>query len=253
MFEVRPIGVARTPFREKMEAPRQAAAARDVPATIELFAGQGYEDALADLDGFTHVWIVYWFDRVTGWKPKVLPPRSGAEGEGRVRRGLFSTRSPHRPNPVGLSVARLVRVDGLSVHVTGVDMLDGTPVIDLKPYIRYADAIADAGDGWLAADPRPAWTVRFEPLAREQLDFLRDGHGVELEAALVRALSLGPQPHAYRRIRKVDAGFVIAVKAWRARFRAEGREVVVERVASGERGRAPGGVHGAFVERFGRG
>ncbi len=237
--------MARTPFHEKVEAPRQAAAARDVAATIELFPGHHYEDALADLEGFTHVWILYWFDRVTGWKPKVLPPRSES------RRGLFATRSPHRPNPIGLSVARLVGVEGLKVHVTGVDMLDGTPVLDLKPYIRYADAITDAGDGWLAADPRAVWTVRFEPRAREQLDFLK-GHGVELEAALVRALELGPQPHAYRRIRQVDGGFVIGVKEWRARFRVVEKEIVVASVFSGHRGREPAGAHAAFVQRFGR-
>ena len=84
--------------------------------------------------------MLFWFDRNEGWRPKVLPPRSRSG-----RKGVFATRSPHRPNPLGLSAVRLERVDGLTLHVSDVDMLDGTPVLDIKPYVAYTDAIADAG------------------------------------------------------------------------------------------------------------
>ena len=116
--------------------------------------------------------------------------------------GVFATRSPHRPNPIGMSVARIVRVEGLIVHVRDLDVLDGTPVLDLKPYVAYADAHPDAKAGWLEVnDPRDAWEVTFSPEAIEQLAWLRE-RGVDLRAPIASALALGPQPHAYRRIRK---------------------------------------------------
>lgn len=248
-----PIGVVRTPFRERAATPRQPAAAADVPGTIELHPGRGYEDALADLDSFTHLWVIFWFHGVEGWRPKVQPPRDTR------KHGVFATRAPHRPNAIGLSVFRIERVEGLTVSVRGVDVLDGTPVLDLKPYVAYTDAIPEAGHGWLeAADPRPDWEVRFAPTAEAQLDWLEAEHGIHLRAALREALSLGPQPHAYRRIRRVGDAYRIAVKEWRARFTVDGHTVLVERIASGYRPRQLAtdpdpsiDPHRSFVERWG--
>src|SRR5262245_42053141 len=131
-----PIGVVHSPFVERRQAPRQSAAARAVRGTIELFPGKGFEHELSDIESWSHVWVIFWFHLNEGWKPKVLPPRS------RRRRGVFATRSPHRPNPIGLSVVKLEAVSGLTLEVSALDILDGTPVLDLKPYIPYADAIA---------------------------------------------------------------------------------------------------------------
>ncbi len=243
-----PIGVARTPFKEKREAPRQPAAARGALGRIELFAGKGYEDALADLHEWTHVWVLYVFDRAEGWRPKVTPPRSDS------KKGVFATRSPLRPNPIGLSVVRLVAVEGLVVRVSDVDLLDGTPVLDLKPYVKYTDVVADAGDGWLAPpDPLAPWSVSFEGQARAALDFLAS-RGVPLEGDVRAVLALGPQPHAYRRIRRSGDTGELALKEWRVEFRVEpharaergiGRDrrtaaeraIVVTRVRSGYRAR----------------
>ena len=230
-----PIGVARTPFTEKRMAPRQPSAARGVEGTIELYPGHDFEHALENVGEWSHLWVLYWFDRVEGWRPKVLPPRVGGEGEKSTRKGVFSTRSPHRPNPIGLSVLRLLSVDGLLLRVSDVDLLDGTPILDLKPYVKYTDVVPDASDGWLApADPRASWEVCFEDRARAQLAFLRE-RGADLEAPVAQSLALGPQPHAYRRIRADGDRFVLAHKEWRVRFRIEGRVVHVESVASGYR------------------
>lgn len=230
-----PIGVAHTPFTEKRMAPRQPSAARGVEGTLELYPGRDFEDALDDLREWSHIWVLYWFDRVEGWRPKVLPPRVGAEGEKTTRKGVFSTRSPHRPNPIGLSVLRLLSVDGLVLRVSDVDLLDGTPILDVKPYVKYTDVVPDASDGWLAPqDPRPAWEVQLEDRARAQLAFLLE-RGVDLEGPITQSLALGPQPHAYRRIRADGDGFVLAHKEWRVRFRLEGRVVLVEGLASGYR------------------
>ncbi len=262
-----PIGVVRTPFTERVSAPRQPYAARGVPGTIELTPGIGLEHAVSDLDAWDYLWVVFWFHLNEGWRPKVLPPRSAGK-----RRGVLATRSPHRPNPIGLSVVKLEAIEGLTLRVRDVDILDGTPVLDLKPYVPAADCIPDARAGWLeplapgpdGADPRdpePGFDVAWSPLAAEQARWLRDAHGVELEARVGQALALGPQPHPYRRIKPLaDGGYQLAAKSWRVRFRVDGRLVTVEAVATGYRerelvtGTEPElEAHRAFVARFGRG
>lgn len=241
-----PIGVVRTPFVERREAPRQPYAAGEAPGAIELLPGHRYEDALRDLDQWTHLWLVYWFHLNRHWRPTVLPPRS-REG----RRGVFSTRAPHRPNPIGLSVLRIVRVEGLRVEVLGVDMIDRSPVLDIKPYVPFADAVPGAGAGWIAADPEPAWAVGWSPLALEQLAWL-SGRGVDLRGPVAAALALGPQAHAYRRIRRDGPRGTLSLKDWRVAFTVEGRALRVDRLDTGYRpaqvvsGEAPA-VHAAFA------
>lgn len=252
-FPMRPIGLCRTPFLEKAQAPRQPA---DAPGTIELFPGRGYEDALADLESWSHLWVIFVFDRDPGFRPKVQPPRSSA------KRGVLATRSPHRPNPIGMSLVTLERLEGLTLHVRGVDMLDGSPVLDVKPYVAYADAAPSANGGWLAReaarDPLPEFAVEFSERAREQLEFLGPS-GQALRQAAERALRLGPRPHAYRRIRCEGEEHCLAVKSWRVVFAQVGeRAIRVERIRSGERPRTIAvdtrpalDEHRAFVARFG--
>ena len=141
--------------------------------------GKNYEHALLDLDGWEYIWVLFWFDRNSGWRPKVLPPRSRSG-----RKGVFATRSPHRPNPLGLSAVRLERVEGLTLHVRDVDMLDGTPVFDIKPYVAYTDAIGAARSGWLddaaraaPADPIRAFEVRWDATAARASRVGRGAHG----------------------------------------------------------------------------
>jgi tRNA-Thr(GGU) m(6)t(6)A37 methyltransferase TsaA len=231
LFE--PIGVVRSPFTERAEAPRQTAAARDVPGRIELFAGRGFEDALVGLDGWEYAWVVFVFHRNVeegrGWKPKVQPPRAEAKV------GVFATRSPHRPNPIGMSVVRIERVEGLLVHVRDLDVLDGTPVLDLKPYVPYADAYPEARSGWLEVrDPRSAWEVTFSPEATAELAWLLE-RGVDLRGGISSVLALGPQPHAYRRIRKHGDGMRLAMKEWRVDFQVEEQRILVRGLRSGYR------------------
>ena len=146
---LQPIGHLRTAFTSKVEAPRQPAAATDIPGVIELLPGLNLEHAIEDLAGWERIWVIFWFDRNAGWRPKVLPPRS-TDG----RKGVLATRSPHRPNPLGLSALRLERVEGLHLHVRDVDLLDGTPVLDIKPYVPYADAFPQSRAGWIDTIPR---------------------------------------------------------------------------------------------------
>ncbi|MGC4094115.1 MAG: tRNA (N6-threonylcarbamoyladenosine(37)-N6)-methyltransferase TrmO [Polyangiaceae bacterium] len=251
-----PIGVVRSPFQERMRAPRQPGAALGVAGTIELYAGSGIEHALEDIDSFRHIWVLFWFHRNHGFRPKVLPPRS------QVRRGVFSTRSPYRPNPIGLSVVELLKVEGRVLSVQNLDILDGTPVLDLKPYVPYTDAIPDASNGWLESaraprNPLPEFRVEYSPLALEQLAFV-ETHESGIREGVDAVLRLGPQPHPYRRIKREQNGFVLAHKAWRISFESTDDAIFVRSLKSGYRlSELFGGageelkVHRQFAERFG--
>jgi hypothetical protein len=137
-----------------------------------------------------------------------------------------------------MSAVRLLGVDGLTLHVKGVDMIDGTPLLDLKPYVAVADSIPDAKAGWLlSADPIASFEVVWSERAREQASWLRE-HGVDLAPRVEQALSLGPEPHAYRRIKRGAPGApsTLAVKEWRVLFVAlDARRIRVESIESGYR------------------
>jgi len=227
-----PIGYVRTALQFKDEAPRQPRASGGAPGRIELLSGRNYEHALLDLSGWDHIWVLFWFHHNAGWRPKVLPPRSTSG-----RKGVFATRSPHRPNPIGLSAVRLERIEGLTLHVQDIDMLDGTPVLDLKPYVAYTDAIVDARNGWLdvAADPIVAFDVQWDDAAAEQAAWVEARTSLSLRERVTTTLALGPEPQPYRRIRRDGEDFVLAVKDWRARFSVDGRRVRVHEIRSGYR------------------
>jgi tRNA-Thr(GGU) m(6)t(6)A37 methyltransferase TsaA len=228
-----PIGIVHSAHTTKIEAARQPAAAEGTEGVIELYPGHNFEHALDDIAAWERLWVIFWFHHNTGWRPKVLPPRS-TDG----RKGVFATRSPHRPNPLGLSVVRLDRVVGLTLFVRDVDMLDGTPVLDLKPYVPYADAFPDSRSGWLdlPRDPIAAFTVNFAPLASAQLEWIAARSELPLRARIAEILSLGPQPHPYRRIRRENDGLLrLAVQDWRVRFSVTDTQVLVLEIFSGYR------------------
>ena len=134
------VGWIRTPFKAAEEIPIQGTA-NDAKGVIELL--DLYAEALTDLDGFDRVWLIYHAKSAGPAKPKIVPRLD------KTARGVFATRSLSRPNPIGLTCVRLIRVEGATVHVEGVDMLDGTPLLDLKPYVPRYDAFPDAWSGWL--------------------------------------------------------------------------------------------------------
>jgi len=135
-----PIGVIHTPFAETTGMPVQAVAAVGVPGTIEL--DPSFTDGLVDLDGFSHLVLLYHLHRMTGMRLTVVPYMDDRP------HGLFATRSPARPNPIGLSTVRLVAVEGATLRIEDVDMLDGTPLLDIKPYVPQLDDRADPRIGW---------------------------------------------------------------------------------------------------------
>lgn len=140
-MEMQPIGVIRTPFTEAAGTPIQPAGAAGVAGTVELLPA--FVAGLQDLDGFSHIILLYLFDRSDGYALQVTPFMD------ETPRGLFATRAPKRPNPIGLSVVKLDRIAGRVLHVKGVDMLDETPLLDIKPYVPAFDAPSTVRTGWL--------------------------------------------------------------------------------------------------------
>jgi tRNA-Thr(GGU) m(6)t(6)A37 methyltransferase TsaA len=241
-LSLEPIGFVHSPYHDKYAAPRQPLPLADaddstIGASIELFPHRNYDQALSDLAGFDRIWLVTWFnqncrpDGTPIWKPKVLTPR------GRAKRGVFATRSPHRPNTLGISVVRLVAVKGLIVHIAECDVLDGTPVLDLKPYIPLYDSFPESRVGWLADEfAREPYTLVFTPLTDE---YLRTSKASATDIAGLRhylraVLERDPYPHPYRRINaRPDGTFELAMKLWRVAYRvveAEQKTILVERV-----------------------
>jgi len=141
MIEYSPIGVIRSPFGTIEGMPIQPAGASGVQGTIEVFPE--FEQGLKDLDGFSHIILLYHFHRVEGYSLLVTPFMDT------IQHGLFSTRAPKRPNPIGISVVRLVQISGLTLDIENVDILDGTPLLDIKPYVPQFDNHPANAIGWL--------------------------------------------------------------------------------------------------------
>ena len=164
------IGHIHTPFKEKFGIPRQPGLAPAAKGVITLQPAYNDINAFRGIDAFSHLWLMFQFHQVESgkWRPLVRPPRLG----GNEKIGVFATRSTHRPSNLGLSVVKLESVSmhkgQVTIRVSGVDLLDGTPIIDIKPYIAYTDSIAETQNGF-AADAPIALPVVFSPTAQTQL------------------------------------------------------------------------------------
>lgn len=142
-FDLRAIGVIRSPFVEAAGTPIQPCYANGAQGTVEV--DEAFAAALDDIEGFERVWLIYWLDRITDFKTHVVPYRDTQT------HGLFATRSPCRPNPIGMSAVRLVRREGGVLHVADLDVLDQTPLLDIKPYVPDFDAHTGSKAGWFEA------------------------------------------------------------------------------------------------------
>jgi len=148
----RPIGRIRSPFPDAKGIPIQPSGAADVVGRVEVL--EPYAEGLKDIEGFSHLILLYHFHLSAPWKPLVVPFLDTVE------RGVFATRAPARPNPIGLSIVELLGREGAVLHVRGVDVVDGTPLLDIKPYVPAFDRPADARAGWLEGAERRVGDVR---------------------------------------------------------------------------------------------
>lgn len=215
-FHFEPIGfVVSGAGNYPQEAPRQAIFASN-EGVIELVPGRNFEQALDDLDGFNRIWLVFVFDRNRNWTPKVLPP-DGSD----CKRGLFATRSPYRPNPVGISCVELVKVEGLRIYVRNIDLLDGTPILDIKPYIPAADSFPDAKSGWRGQLPSGGTEVEYSAEAAAAAEFIRTNGGPDLRHIVQVQLGTRQLDAKRQRLRETGEGsgrFELAFRTWRIFF-----------------------------------
>lgn len=186
MQEMKIIARISTPFKTKFGIPRQSGVTPDVKGEIMFEPDYREIEAVRGLEGFSHIWLIWCFSESVSdkWSPTVRPPRLG----GNVRMGVFATRSPFRPNPIGLSSVVLERIEytddrGPVLHVRGADLMDGTPIFDIKPYVAYADSHPDASGGFTD-------TAEFKKLCVE----LGDGVTPPLSEGLIEVLENDPRP-----------------------------------------------------------
>ncbi len=168
-FTFHAVGVVRSPYKEKFGIPRQPALAPAARLSIELTPPYNHPDSVRGLEAFSHIWVSFVFHETAdrGWQPLVRPPRLG----GNAKVGVFASRTTHRPNPIGLSLVRLDEVDtrhGVVLRISGADLLDGTPVLDIKPYIPFVESRPEAVGGFVDGPP-PLLTVVWREAARQQL------------------------------------------------------------------------------------
>lgn len=200
-FVFETIGRVSTCFKEKFGIPRQSGLVTNAQGILKLKADPFYKNALREMDQFSHIWIIFVFHQhdAKNWKPSIRPPRLG----GAKKVGVFASRSPHRPNPIGLSVVKLNRIDfeaegGIELHLSGVDLLDGTPVIDIKPYLPYADSLPDASSGWADA-PIERNEVIFSETADKKIVEQSADKYPNLKELIVGMLELDPRPAFQKR------------------------------------------------------
>ncbi len=230
---LKPIGHIKTTMQAKFDAPHQPSGSEKEVSVIELIDDSRMELALSDLESFSHIWLVWWFHRNQNWRAKVLPPRGPEK-----RRGVFATRSPHRPNPIGLTAVQLLKIERNKIYIGSHDLVDGTPILDLKPYLPKVDSFPTANSGWIAQVEAtlansPKFEIHYSELATEQLKWFTS-QGINFIDRATELLSIDPSPHRTRRIKKQPNNkYRMGCGGWRIIFSIEKNQVMIEKFYSG--------------------
>lgn len=194
-IQLEPIGFIETCFKERFGTPRQPSLVPSSWGMLRLRPELNLNAALEGLEGFSHIWLIFLFHQNTnkGVNAKVHPPR--LEGKST---GLFATRTPHRPNPIGLSAVKLDRIEDGVLYLSGVDLLDGTPILDIKPYLPSSDLIPNATAGWTGSRPERTLEVHFTNEALTELKLAFPERFDQAKSAIEEILTLDPRPVFYR-------------------------------------------------------
>lgn len=258
--QICPIGTFYGDAVYKYDAPRQGRLFAGHPGRIVLNPGMNFETALRDLDGFERLWVIFQFHENAGWRPTTRPP---VPAKGKDRVGTFASRSPYRPNPIGLSCVRLLKVEGLTLYVDEADLLNGTPVLDIKPYIPMADAFPDAKAGWVEEQERDLWNIETTPDFDERIQWLRENSPFDILSFVEIQLTRGPFDDTRRRL-EIDETAKTGVLAYRT-FRVDfsydelSRKIVLTCLRSGytpeelyspEDKYGDKKIHNEFIEKF---
>ena len=199
-----PIGIVNSPYKEKFAIPRQPGLVNAAKGTVELLGEANNIDTVRALKQFSHIWLLFVFHGTQdqGWKSLVRPPRLG----GNKKIGVLATRSTFRPNPIGMSVVKLDEIEvfeqNVILHISGMDLLDQTPIIDIKPYIPYSDSLPNANAGFAQNQPQDNLTISFSEQSTQALTKLKNEYP-DLTLLIEQVLAQDPRP-AYKQNKTDD-------------------------------------------------
>lgn len=213
-MEIEPIAFIENDYKEKFGVPRQSGLV-SLPSRIVLEPKFRDGNVFRGLEDFTHIWLIWGFSeaKTNGFSPTVRPPRLG----GNVRKGVFATRSPFRPNSLGLSVVKVENIDGFTITVTGADIMNGTPIYDIKPYLPYADSVPEASNGWSLSEHDGLLEVEF-PV--ELLEIIPE----EKRQGLIETLAQDPRPQYQN---SPEKRYTMAFGEWQISFTVDGDKLTV--------------------------
>lgn len=202
-FQFAQIGVIRSPYKEKFAVPRQPGLVKNGGGELHLLPPYNQADAVRGLESFSHLWVLFVFHQTMegGWRPTVRPPRLG----GNARMGVFATRSTFRPNPIGMSLVELKGIrcqkELVVLELGSLDLVDGTPVVDIKPYLPFAEALPDACASYAQQAPQAEMTVSFTPETESQILALEKRYP-RLKLFITEVLAQDPRPHIVKKKRQ---------------------------------------------------
>ncbi|PWC21578.1 tRNA (N6-threonylcarbamoyladenosine(37)-N6)-methyltransferase TrmO [Brenneria roseae subsp. roseae] len=226
-FVFNQVGVIRSPYKEKFAIPRQPGLIEDGGGELQLLPPYNQAECVRGLADFSHIWILFIFHQTIagGWHPTVRPPRLG----GNARVGVFATRSTFRPNPIGMSLVELKAIhtqgDRVTLELGSLDLVDGTPVVDIKPYLPFAESHPNALAGFAQSAPEANMSVIFSPLAEQQI---ASGHHKYpyLKRFISQVLAQDPRP-AYRKGEDAEREYAALLLEFNVRWRVSGQQTEV--------------------------
>jgi len=235
-IKIKPVGIIHSELKNRYESPRQGVLAKGNISVIELNPKNNFQQALKYLDGFERIWVLYQFHLNNNWKPLVNPPRHT-----RKKVGVFATRAPYRPNHIGMSCVKLEKIEGLKIFISESDILDNSPVIDIKPYLPYSDSFPDAATGWVKKDIEDIYEVYFESKARKQCEWLKNESKINLINFAKLQLEFYPTDTTRKRIsasakkKERNNHFVLAYRTWRIHYMVDNtsQTVSINEIRSG--------------------
>nr|WP_113868148.1 tRNA (N6-threonylcarbamoyladenosine(37)-N6)-methyltransferase TrmO [Brenneria salicis]NMN90745.1 tRNA-Thr(GGU) m(6)t(6)A37 methyltransferase TsaA [Brenneria salicis ATCC 15712 = DSM 30166]RBP60205.1 tRNA-Thr(GGU) m(6)t(6)A37 methyltransferase TsaA [Brenneria salicis ATCC 15712 = DSM 30166]RLM30008.1 tRNA (N6-threonylcarbamoyladenosine(37)-N6)-methyltransferase TrmO [Brenneria salicis ATCC 15712 = DSM 30166] len=226
-FVFNQIGVIRSPYKEKFAIPRQPGLIEDGGGELQLLPPYNQAECLRGLADFSHIWLLFIFHQTMegGWRPTVRPPRLG----GNARVGVFATRSPFRPNPIGMSLVELKAIhtqgDRVTLELGSLDLVDGTPIVDIKPYLPFAESYPNALAGFAQFAPQANVPVIFSLLAEQQIADNQHKYP-HLKRFISQVLAQDPRP-AYRKGEDVGREYAVLLLEFNVRWRVSGQQTEV--------------------------
>lgn len=234
-FSYKPIGIMHSNLKYKQDSPRQGNLVHDGDAYIELEPNFNFEQALEGLEEFERLWLVYEFHHNDNWKQKVNVPRK------EDKLGVFATRSPYRPNPIGISCVKLVKIEGRKLYVEESDLLDESPILDIKPYVDYSDSFSTSYPAWLQKAEEEEYKVIVPEYIQKQFDYLKKNSELSFSQFVSTQLKFQPLNSKKKRLqiledREEESCLAeIAYRTWRIHFEVDklAKSIVVIKVKSG--------------------